>query len=37
MVIPAFASAFRVASTGPSPMISGESALTAVLTIRARE
>ena len=36
IVIPARARAFRQASTGPSPMISGSSAVTAVDTIRAR-
>ena len=35
MVMPAWASARRVASTGPSPMISEERALTPVATIRA--
>ena len=35
MVMPARASARRVASTGPSPMISGDSAETPVETIRA--
>ena len=35
MLIPARASARRLASTGPSPMISGDRALTPVATIRA--
>src|SRR5256886_16377165 len=35
MVIPARRSACRDASTGPSPMISGDSAVTPVETIRA--